>query len=145
MLNKFAQLLGEIPRLFGEGGVPREKTGTAQPSSTDRREFQRSTTDLQLEFVHQSDRYSAHLADASIGGALLQSDFVPPEGVIIEMHLPRITLPILAEVMHAGTGEFGVKYIDAGIGVLVTGWARGRSPSGKNNQNSNLNSQVVGS
>jgi hypothetical protein len=145
MLHKIAQLVGDVPRLFRNKQAINQDDGAKRELTASDREFQRSRTDLQLEFVHQDCRFPGQLIDASVGGALLRADNVPPKGVIIEMHLPRITLPILAEVMRTDGDEFGVKFVDAGIGVLVTGWARGRSPHRKNSENIALNRQVTDS
>ena len=139
MLHKLAQIVGEIPRLFSDKPLLNGEDRPKQGLTAANREHKRLATDLQLEFVHEAGRYQAQLIDSSVGGALLRADNVPPVGVVIEMHLPRITMPILAEVMRTKNDEFGVKYTDAGIGVLVTGWARGRSPNSKNGANIDLN------
>lgn len=110
----------------------------------EKRGFQRRETDLQLEFTHQGDSFQALLIDASVSGAMLRCDSSPPKGAIIELQLPCVAEPVPAKVMRREDGAVGVKFIQPGIGVLIAGWALGRSPTRHSGDNAVGKSMIGG-
>jgi hypothetical protein len=149
MLTNVWKLIHDLPALFRAPAEPNHShDGSSEPMPADRqyerRQHDRQDTDLNVSLRHDGKRFDAQLLDASIGGALLKCAEKLPSGAIIELHLPTISVPVSAQVMRVEEDNIGVQYTEAGIGVLVTGWAVGRSSVRPRTEDDEAGEQVTG-
>lgn len=106
------------------------------PEQQDRRRYARAQVRMEVIVDAHGQRVAGSVRDVSISGTLLTVDMPLAIGDAVSIEIERLSMPIKAKVVRLSGDDFGLAFVDPGVGVLFAGWSRGSEVQDDANGNS---------